>query len=70
MVAGYLSRNRIIEFVHYLGVQTTETNGHRSREIATLLEEHKKSRAARGFEVRAGRYHVPVHRLPVSQAES
>jgi hypothetical protein len=56
--------------VHYLGVQTTETNGHRSREIATLLEERKKSRAARGFEVRAGRYHVPVHRLPVSQAES
>jgi hypothetical protein len=38
--------------------------------VATLLEERKKSRAARGFEVRAGRYHVPVHRLPVSQAES
>jgi hypothetical protein len=70
MVAGYLGHNQIIEFVHYLGMRTTETNGHRSQEIATLFEERKKCLAAHGFEVRAGRYHVPAHRSSVSQAES
>ena len=70
MVIGYLSRDRIVEFVHYLGVRKTAGNGQRSPEIATLFEERKKFLEGRGFEVRAGRYHVPAPRLSISQAES
>jgi hypothetical protein len=72
MVAGYLSGDRVIEFVHYLGVQKTGVNGDQSQEIALLFEERKQCLQDRGFDVRAGRYHVPVHRFvrSVSQARS
>lgn len=59
MVAGYLDRNTIVEFVHYLGLQPTDPQSQRAREIQTLLAERKRYLEGLGFSVKSGRYHVP-----------
>jgi hypothetical protein len=59
MVAGYLDRGSIVEFVHYLGLQPTDPDSQRSQEIHRLLAERKKYLESRGLAVKSGRYHVP-----------
>ncbi len=58
MVAGYLDRNTIIEFVHYLGLQPDQKSK-RALEIQALLDERKGYLEGLGFAVKSGRYHVP-----------
>ena len=64
MVAGYLGRDTIVEFIHYLGLQPRERDSPRAMEIQTLFEERRKFLEGRGFKVKSGRYHVPptLHR--------
>jgi hypothetical protein len=64
MVAGYLSRDTIVEFVHYLGLQPTDRKTQRSQEIQTVFEDRRKVLEGLGFLVKSGRYHVPpmLHR--------
>src|SRR5712691_562485 len=64
MVAGFLSRDTIVEFVHYLGLQPREPEGTRAQEIRTLFDERRKFLEGLGFKVKSGRYHVPptLHR--------
>lgn len=59
MVAGYLSRDTIVEFVHYLGLQPADRKTQRSQEIQTLFEERRKYLGGLGFTMKSGRYHVP-----------
>lgn len=59
MVAGFLSRNTIVEFVHYLGLQPLDRNSQRSQEIQSLFDDRKKYFEGLGFSVKSGRYHVP-----------
>ena len=59
MVAGYLDRSTIVEFVHYLGLQPIDRKSQRAQEVQTLFEERKKYLEGLGFGVKSGRYHVP-----------
>jgi len=59
MVAGYLARDTIVEFVHYLGLQPQDREGPRSKEIRTLFEDRRNFLEGLGFKVKSGRYHVP-----------
>src|SRR5438094_7419159 len=59
MVAGYLQRDTIVEFVHYLGVQPQDQGGERAKEIRGLFEERKRYLESQRFVVKPGRYHVP-----------
>jgi hypothetical protein len=59
MVAGYLSRRDIVEFVHYLGLQPADRKSSRSEEIQKLFEERRTHIERLGFRVASGRYHVP-----------
>jgi hypothetical protein len=59
LVAGYVDRSGIVEFVHYLGVQPRDRTCPRAREIQVLIEERKKILEELGFQVKSGRYHVP-----------
>ena len=59
MVAGYIDRTGIVEFVHYLGAEPRDRTCPRAREIAALIEERKKILEELGYKVRSGRYHVP-----------
>ncbi len=59
MVAGYLDRDTIVEFVHYLGLQPIDRKTQRAQEIQTLFDERKKLLEGLGFSVKSGRYHVP-----------
>ena len=59
MVAGFLARDTIVEFVHYLGLQPREPESPRAQEIRTLFEERRKFLEGQGFKVKSGRYHVP-----------
>jgi len=59
MVAGYMERTTIVEFVQYLGLQPVDPKGHRAQEIKDLLEERRKLLEEVGFSVKSGRYHVP-----------
>ena len=59
MVAGYLDRTTIVEFVHYLGLQPSDPRSARGEEIRRLLEERKRYLEEQGFRVRSGRYHLP-----------
>ena len=59
MVAGYIDRTGIVEFVHYLGAEPRDRACPRAREIAALIEERKKILEELGYKVRSGRYHVP-----------
>ena len=56
LVAGYVSREQIVEYVQYLGV---DPNGDRREETEGLLEARKKVLEGLGYKVRSGRYHVP-----------
>ena len=58
MVVGYVDREGIFEFVHYLGVQPRDRTCPRAREIAALIEERRKALEELGFRVKSGRYHV------------
>ena len=58
MVAGYLNQGDIVEFVHYLGPQPTDTKSP-SEEIQKLLEDRRTHLERLGLTVRSGRYHVP-----------
>ncbi len=64
MVAGYLDRTTIVEFVQYLGLQPVDQKSQRAQEIKVLLEERRKFLEQTGFSVKSGRYHVPpsLHR--------
>jgi hypothetical protein len=64
MVAGFLARSTIVEFVHYLGLEPRDRESQRSREIRTLFDERRKHLETLGFAVKSGRYHVPptLHR--------
>jgi hypothetical protein len=59
MVAGYLDRDTIVEFVHYLGLQPAEGKSQRAAEIQALFDERKTVLEGLGFTVKSGRYHVP-----------
>lgn len=59
MVAGYVASGSIVEFVHYLGLEPTNEDEVRSKEIRTLFEERRKYLEGLGFRVKPGRYHVP-----------
>jgi len=59
MVVGYVDRDGIFEFVHYLGVQPRDRTCPRAREIQSLIDERKKALEEIGFRVKSGRYHVP-----------
>jgi hypothetical protein len=59
MVAGYLERDTLVEFVHYLGLQPVDTKSQRAVEIQALFEERRKMLEGLGFTVKSGRYHVP-----------
>jgi hypothetical protein len=59
MVVGYVDREEIFEFVHYLGVQPRDRTCPRAREIAALIEERRKALEVLGFHVKSGRYHAP-----------
>lgn len=59
MVAGYLERGTIVEFVHYLGLQPVDSKSQRAVEIQALFEERRKVLEGLGFTVKSGRYHVP-----------
>jgi len=59
MVAGYLGKNVIVEFVHYLGLQPIDTKSERSKEIQAMFDERKMLLENMGFAVKSGRYHVP-----------
>ena len=59
MVAGYIDRTGIVEFVHYLGVEPRDRDCPKAREIVALIEERKKTLEGLGYRVRSGRYHVP-----------
>jgi hypothetical protein len=56
LVAGYVSREQIVEYVQYLGA---DPNGDRREETETLVEARKKALEGLGYKVRAGRHHVP-----------
>lgn len=56
LVAGYVSREQIVEYVQYLGA---DPNGDRPVETETLLEGRKKTIESLGYKVCSGRYHVP-----------
>lgn len=56
LVAGFVSKSQIVEYVQYLG---TAANGERQEEIEAHLEARKKVLETIGYKVRAGRYHVP-----------
>lgn len=56
LVAGYVSREQIVEHVQYLGV---DSNGDRHEETEALVETRKKTLEGLGYKIRAGRYHVP-----------
>lgn len=56
LVAGYASREQIVEFVQYLGA---DSNGDRREETEALIEFRKKALEGLGYKVRSGRYHVP-----------
>lgn len=58
MVAGYLARDTIVEFVHYLGLQPSDRKSQRSQEIRKLFEDRRKFLEGLGFLVKSGRYHV------------
>ena len=64
MVAGYLSRTGIVEFVHYLGLQPIDPKNQRSQEIQNLFDDRRKYLEGLGMQVKPGRYHVPptLHR--------
>jgi hypothetical protein len=59
LVAGYLDRDTIVEFVHYLGLQPRDAKSARAKEIQQIFDERKRLLEAEGFRVRPGRYHVP-----------
>ena len=59
LVAGYLDKTNIIEFVQYLGLQPADPRSPRAQEVRSLVEERKKALEAAGFRVKSGRYHVP-----------
>jgi hypothetical protein len=59
LVAGYLERSTIVEFVQYLGFQPADRRNQRSDEIRKLLEERREALDKLGFTVKSGRYHVP-----------
>ncbi len=56
LVAGYLCREQIVEFVQYLGA---DTNGDRHAETEALLDTRKRALEGFGYKVLAGRYHMP-----------
>ena len=56
LVAGFLSRSQIVEYVQYLGAAA---NGERLEEVEAHLEARRKVLETIGYKVRAGRYHVP-----------
>ena len=58
MVAGYVDRTGIVEFVHYLGVEPRDRTCPKAREIAALIEERKRILEDLGYTVKSGRYHV------------
>lgn len=59
MVAGYVDRTGIVEFVHYLGVQPRDRTCPKAREIQALVDGRKKALEELGYRVKSGRYHVP-----------
>jgi hypothetical protein len=59
MVAGYLERSTIVEFVHYLGLEPKDRTSARAQEIQALFEDRRKLLETQGFLVKSGRYHVP-----------
>jgi hypothetical protein len=62
MVAGYMSRQTIVEFLHYLGLMPQNRNGERAQWIEKLLDERKACLGGLGYTVKSGRYHVaPSH---------
>jgi hypothetical protein len=56
LVAGYVSREQIVEYVQYLGA---DANGDRREETEALVETRTKVLQTLGYTIRAGRYHVP-----------
>jgi hypothetical protein len=58
MVAGYLSGQSIVEFIHYLGIRPASVEQTRTREIQELLDGRKKQLEALSLSVKPGRYHV------------
>lgn len=56
LVAGFVSRSQIVEYVQYLGAAA---NGEHQEEIESHLEARRKMLDALGYRVRSGRYHVP-----------
>ncbi len=59
MVAGYLARDTIVEFVHYLGLEPKDRQSSRAQEIRSLFDERRKYLEGIGMRVKPGRYHVP-----------
>jgi hypothetical protein len=59
MVAGYIDRTGIVEFVHYLGTSRAIATCPKAREIAAAHRGAKRILEGLGYKVRSGRYHVP-----------
>jgi hypothetical protein len=59
MVAGYLKEGGIVEFVHYLGVQSADRKASPSQEIQKIFDERRTHLEGLGLKVKSGRYHVP-----------
>ena len=59
LVAGYLERSTIVEFVQYLGLQPEDSRSQRAEEIRKLFDDRRQALDKLGFTVKSGRYHVP-----------
>lgn len=56
LVAGFLSRDGIVEYVQYLGA---DGNGKLEETAQALLDSRRAALNQLGFRVKSGRYHVP-----------
>jgi hypothetical protein len=59
LVAGYQRDDHIVEFVRYLGRRASSPSGSYDRGVQELLADFRSRLGKLGYEVKAGRYHVP-----------